>query len=453
MTSNTIIVAILISFLVSKSNSALWFEQAYDHFNSSSNTTFQQRYFINDTHFKPGGPVFYLIGLELPLDEDYVSGKKLIVNEYAERYNGYIVALEHRFFGESVPFNHLSLENLEHLNTKQALADFANFKVYFDKQYNTTGSKWISFGLSYSGNLSAWLRLKYPHLIDAAIASSAPLQQVDQYPEHFEIVGQVLGKKCARIISNLTRSMETMLETKEGCHKIKQIYKTCDPIESEEDKTAFLYSLSYPVQQIVQYNNVPNGFSAVNVNSLCKVLKAGKNDPISSFAFINSGYNQLLGNNCTISNHNSYVKQLKIETVENRGFWPTLRAGYYLQCLEMGTFTTGESKNQPFSRKISLKYFIKRCKDIFGENGYRVPNTEEYGSKDIESTNILFTNGLADPYHKLGLLSTNNPKIEVFILNNTGHCADIYKDHENDNPELVSAHKVQFEFISKILNK
>lgn len=36
--------------------------------------------------------------------------------------------------------------------------------------------QWVSFGGSYPGMLAGWFRLKFPQLIHASIASSAPVQ-------------------------------------------------------------------------------------------------------------------------------------------------------------------------------------------------------------------------------------------------------------------------------------
>ena len=60
----------------------------------------------------------------------------------------------------------MSDPSLRYLNSEQALADLAAFRNAMTKKFNLTSSKWISFGGSYPGSLSAWFRLKYPHLVN-----------------------------------------------------------------------------------------------------------------------------------------------------------------------------------------------------------------------------------------------------------------------------------------------
>lgn len=70
----------------------------------------------------------------------------------------------------------MSTKNLVYLNSEQALADAANFIVNVKAEYKIPPTtKWVAFGGSYAGSLVAWLRMKYPHLIHAAVSSSSPL--------------------------------------------------------------------------------------------------------------------------------------------------------------------------------------------------------------------------------------------------------------------------------------
>lgn len=69
----------------------------------------------------------------------------------------------------------LSTENLQYLSSEQGLADLAYFRTQMAQRYNVTDNKWIAIGGSYPGSLAGWIRLKYPHLIYASIATSAPV--------------------------------------------------------------------------------------------------------------------------------------------------------------------------------------------------------------------------------------------------------------------------------------
>ena len=104
----------------------------------------------------------------------------------AEKTNALIIALEHRYYGDSLPFRQESFEtsNMKYLSSKQALRDIAFFieQVKRNKWYNISDqNKWITVGGSYSGALSAWFRAKYPHLTVGAIASSGVILAVEDF--------------------------------------------------------------------------------------------------------------------------------------------------------------------------------------------------------------------------------------------------------------------------------
>jgi len=158
---------------------AQWFTQVLDHFTPSDVRTWQQRFFVNDTFYKPGGPIFIYIGGEGPLAAHVVVDLQIAV--YAQQFStlkwfniltfidALILALEHRFYGQSAPLPDLSVESLQYLNAQQALADLAYFRNAMNQKYGTDTTKWICFGGSYPGSLSAWFRIKYPHVCDSGI--------------------------------------------------------------------------------------------------------------------------------------------------------------------------------------------------------------------------------------------------------------------------------------------
>lgn len=79
-------------------------------------------------------------------------------------------------------FRDLSTDNLRFLSSRQALADLAHFRTMIAKARGLTDRKWVAFGGSYPGSLAAWFRLKYPHLVHASVATSAPVYATVNFP-------------------------------------------------------------------------------------------------------------------------------------------------------------------------------------------------------------------------------------------------------------------------------
>lgn len=84
-----------------------------------------------------------------------------------------------RYYGKTLPFGDSSfdLDKVVYLNVEQTLADYAVLLRQLKKDYNLTDSKnpIIAFGGSYGGILAAYMRFKYPNVIQGAIAASAPI--------------------------------------------------------------------------------------------------------------------------------------------------------------------------------------------------------------------------------------------------------------------------------------
>jgi hypothetical protein len=429
-----------------------YFDQKIDHFDPTNTKTFKQLFFVNDTFWTgaaKGGPVFIMLGGEGPVSPAYVLDH-FVLTEYAAKFGALVVAVEHRFYGKSMPASDLSTQSLHLLTTNQALADYAQFRHFIATKYNTTSSsKWISFGGSYSGSLSAWFRLKYPHLIDGSIATSAPVQAQLNFPEYFEVVQTSLGPSCSRRVAKATSLIEQLLGSGAGRTKLQQMFTTCDPITSDDDVATFMSSLTDGICDIVQYNNDNNNYIPFNIEKLCSILEAGSTDDeiLQSYVNFNNIFNQFSGQSCTPASYKSMITEMNNTNAQSDV--AAARSWTWQTCTEYGYFQTGDSKAQPFSSTISLPWFLKQCKDIFGYPF--TPNiiaiNDIFGAKNLKETRVVLGNGSVDPWHILGITSPTRPCDQadetIRYMNGTAHCADLYPPTSHDLPELTETRKIE----------
>lgn len=78
-----------------------WFDQMLDHFNPTNTARWKQRFYTNKDYYKPGGPVFLMIGGEGEATADWMVKGAWI--QYAKEHNALCFQLEHRFYGKSHP--------------------------------------------------------------------------------------------------------------------------------------------------------------------------------------------------------------------------------------------------------------------------------------------------------------------------------------------------------------
>jgi lysosomal Pro-X carboxypeptidase len=61
------------------------------------------------------------------------------------------------------------------LTIENTLIDYVELIKHVKTKFNAENSAVIAFGGSYGGMLAAWMRMKYPHVIQGALAASAPI--------------------------------------------------------------------------------------------------------------------------------------------------------------------------------------------------------------------------------------------------------------------------------------
>jgi pimeloyl-ACP methyl ester carboxylesterase len=415
------------------------FNQLVDHRNPNKGS-FNQRYFIDESLAKsPTSPIFFYV-----CGESTCHGSSLMgaVRFYARLFNARLISLEHRYYGKSTPTSDFSTKNLRYLSTEQALDDLALFQTTITKEPNWQG-KWVVFGGSYPGNLSAYYRLKNPHLVVGAVASSAPVQAKEDFYEFDKHIASVINKTCLMTIQQVVAEVESSINFPKKLDGYKKLFDAQDI----KDSSDFLYLLADITAMAVQYG--------MKVDFCSRLEKSDK--PLDAYAlFAKELAKRFAMKPVEITPQGG--ESTKIEDYL-QGFG--MRQWLYQSCTEYGYWQNANPTRSESARSqyINLSYHHNICKRLFSinnsTNGQAINQQYYYSLLDSSAEKILFTNGDDDPWSNLSISeqtgNATNLNLSYFTIKGSAHCEDLKGPKEYDSKSLIEARQKTITLLSRWL--
>nr|XP_031543867.1 thymus-specific serine protease [Vicugna pacos] len=437
-----------------------WLEQPLDPFNASDRRFFLQRYWVNDQHrASQDGPVFLHLGGEGSLGPGSVMrGHPATL---APVWGALVIGLEHRFYGLSIPAGGLDMAQLRFLSSRHALADVISARLTLSRLFNVSSSSpWICFGGSYAGSLAAWARLKFPHLIFASVASSAPVRAVLDFSEYNNVVSRSLmntaiggSPECRAAASAAFAEVKRRLRAGGAAQAaLRAEMGACGSLGRSEDQAELLGTLQALVGGAVQYDGQVG--APLSVRQLCGLL-LGDRDNCSSPAAPYRGLRRAvqvvtrsLGQRCLSFSRAETVTQLRVTEPQVSSVGD--RQWLYQTCTEFGYYVTCEDPGCPFSQLPALPSQLDLCEQVFGLSTSSIAKAvaqtnSYYGGQTPGATQVLFVNGDTDPWHVLSVTQALGPSEAALLIPNASHCLDMAPERPSDPPSLRLARQNIFQ--------
>ncbi|KAL5119386.1 hypothetical protein ACEQ8H_002655 [Pleosporales sp. CAS-2024a] len=394
-----------------------------------SNDTFNLRYWFDKTYYKPGGPVFVLLGGETDGSERLPYLQKGIVHQVIEATRGLGVILEHRYYGTSFPVNNLTTKNMRFLSTEQALAEIDYFarNVKFEgieADLTAPSTPWVVYGGSYAGAQAAFLRVTYPETFWGAISSSGVTAATYDYWQYFEPARLYGPPDCIKNTQILIDVIDNILLGSNNTAKVQPL-KSVFGLGNITDNRDFalqitgvfgLQSTNWdPEKNSASFFNYCNNITAVPT---AESLRPAVADIVSAAGYGDDGLAQNVTlnaiqwiNSTTLPSYrSSNLTQDRYYTILNATDFQGLTSLHdfeavswnYQICTEWGFIQTGSTPKDIMpliSRTLDIEYLTFFCRAQF--NITEPPDIwqiNKYGNYSIEYERLAFIGGNADPW-------------------------------------------------------
>ncbi|OCF56353.1 serine carboxypeptidase [Kwoniella mangroviensis CBS 10435] len=461
------------------------FPQKISHFDDTVNGTFCQRYWIDTSFYREGGPVFLLDGGETSGQDRVPFLEKGILQILSNATGGIGIVLEHRYYGESVPVDSFSTDDLRFLNNKEALEDSAYFIENFEppssirslsssNALHPNNTAWIYYGGSYAGARAAHMRKEYPHLVWGAIASSAVTHAQINFPQYYDPIQRYAPENCINTLQAAIELIDHLLDQPEPIPRYLKGLFGLEELLSNED---FADVISGPLG----YWQAKNWDPKVGSNefySFCDSLTAkGASSKLGLIRIPASiiYYGKYIKENvvarcprsegkpasdiedCFGTSQDSKFRETDLEQ--------TWRLWIFQVCTQWGYFMPAPLEGpRIISNKLTLEYTSKICRQAFPPGKHFTvpewPDVEEVnqrGDYEIEYDRLAFIDGDRDPWRPMTPQSDWAPRRKssvnrpVHLIFDGVHHYDEngLEDHSKEPPRIKDVHELEINFIQE----
>jgi lysosomal Pro-X carboxypeptidase len=439
-----------------------YYNQTLDHFNfATSPQYYKERYLISTAYWDGTGPIFFYSGNEGDIT-GFWNNSGFITTTLASQFNALLIFAEHRYYGESLPFGEDSYlpSKLGYLTVEQALADYAEIIYYLKGVYNAQDNAVITFGGSYGGMLSAWFRMKYPTVVDGAIAASAPILQfmgtgVSQW-DFYEIVTNdyaEVNSLCPEYILDGFNLIYQMGSTFDGRTNLTKIFNLCTPLVASTvpDLVEWLNS-AYTYMAMTDYpypcdflQPMPGWPVTVSCNNQVAAVQATGDLLQGMLAGVAVYYNY--------SGQAGSCYKLDDETGSLGGAIPW----DYQSCTEMVLPISSNGTSDMFPPSYyNLTEMTAYCQSAFGVTPRPYWMTTTYGglltpegTNNIQGSNIVFSNGMLDPWSGGGVLQTIKGEQDMIAvyMSDSAHHLDLRLPNSADPQSVQQGRQTEISYI------
>ncbi|KAI0133968.1 serine carboxypeptidase S28 [Xylariales sp. AK1849] len=482
------------------------FEQPIDH-NNPSLGTFSQSYWYNATSWKgPGSPIILMTpGEEAAAAYTAYLTDRAITGMYAEAVGGAVILIEHRYWGNSTPYENQTTENLQYLTLDQAVADFVNFAQNVEIPFTNETIKspdvpWVWVGGSYSGALGAWIEKLAPGAFWAYHVTSAPVEAIYDFSQYFYPIQQAslasstdhrsgMPQNCSRDYSAIIDHVDnTFLNgSQEDKDSLKEMFAVQD-LDHDDDAASAIASPIFYWQSITFTSNYsqfyemcdaiegvlpnatkPGGYSDQGVGvdlALPNFASWFKAKYLPGYCD-DYGYSDWAGD-MNVQCWNTYNLSLEVyqdtsasNAADRPWIWMTCNEPFFY-------WQTGAPPGVPslMTRLANAEYYQRQCANWFPPEGTSSfassrgktdadVNAHTGGWTDTNSTRMLIANGELDPWRSASVSSTFRPggplqstaDVPVILINGSRHCNDLSKKN-SINPAIAAAQAQEIKQIS-----